>query len=171
MIRIILLGFMGTGKSTLGLKLSKKMNIPFFDSDQEIEKLENISVKEIFNKKGEDYFRQKEKEFIEKMKLENDFILSVGGGLPCYNNLMYELNQLGKTIYIKASPKFLYSRLKTDKKNRPLLLNLDDNQLLEYIELKLDEREELYMKANLTIETKDLTANKLIHLLHLPQKS
>jgi len=162
---------MGSGKSTLGLKLSKKLNIPFFDSDQEIEKMVNLSVKSIFENHGEDYFREKEREFIKKMKSQNEFVLSVGGGLPCFNNLMDELNKLGTTVYLKASPKFLFSRLNLERQERPLLLNLNDEQLIEFIDEKLKDREETYARAKFTVETKDLTANKLNHLLHLHQKS
>lgn len=162
---------MGTGKSTLGKALSVKLNIPFYDSDREIEKSENCPIKEIFDIYGDEYFREKEKEFIEQLKLTGDFVLSVGGGLPCFNSLMKELNEIGTTIYLKASPKFLFSRLKSNKKERPLLSNLNDEQLLEYIELKLVEREEIYAQAHLIVETIDLTAEKLIHHLHLLQKN
>lgn len=171
MARIILLGFMGTGKSTLGVMLSKKLKIPFFDSDSEIEKKEKLSVQTIFERHGEDYFREKEREFIEQIKSEQDFVLAVGGGLPCFNNLMKELNDLGTTIYLKASPKFIYSRLKTKKNERPLIKELTDEELLEFIENKLFEREIIYLQANLTVDSKDLNVDKLINLLHLHQKS
>lgn len=171
MTRIILVGFMGAGKSKLGKGLARKLNIPFFDTDEMIEEIEQMSIEQLFRSKGEAYFRGLEKQVIEEMKVRTEFVLSVGGGLPCYGNLIDELNALGTTIYLKHSPGILQQRLRNNKQNRPLLINLSDEEMSEFITNKLKEREMYYLKSQLVLKTEEQSTNKIIHHLHLHQKS
>lgn len=171
MTRIILIGFMGAGKSKLGKGLARKLNIPFYDTDTIIEQIEQMSIEQLFKTKGEAYFRSLEKGVIQEMKTKTDFVLSVGGGLPCYGNLIDELNALGITIYLKHSPGILKQRLRNNKQNRPLLLNLSEDEMSDFITNKLNEREAFYLKSQLVLKTEEQSTNKIIHHLHLHQKS
>lgn len=126
MQNIVLVGFMGCGKSTLGKKIAKKLNIPFIDSDQEIERLEGISVSEIFALKGEKYFRKLEHDFLLKLKESQSntaekIVLSCGGGMPCFFDNMQLLNELGASFYVKLSAFELAKRLTLAKTKRPLI--------------------------------------------------
>lgn len=121
MSSIILIGYMGCGKSTIGKRLSTKMNKPFIDTDQYIEEKQNCPISEIFNKHGEQFFRELEtqclKELIEK---KCGYIVAVGGGLPMKEENRVLLKQLGTVIYLAASPQTIYKRVQNDTK-RPLL--------------------------------------------------
>lgn len=171
MTRIILVGFMGAGKTKLGKGLARKLNIPFYDTDQMIEQEEQLSVAQIFKMKGEHYFRALEKNVVENIGDKTDFVLSVGGGLPCNGTLMDELNKLGTTIYLKHSLGVLLQRLRNNKQNRPLILNLSDDELGDFISNKLEERERFYLKSQLVLKTEEQSPNAIIHRLHLHQKN
>ena len=177
MQRVILIGFMGCGKSTLGKKVAKRLNIPFIDSDTEIERLHHLTVGEIFGKFGESGFREMEVEFIKSLDNQSDFVLATGGGMPCFDRNMELLNGLGTTFYMDRSAKELANRLKNAKTKRPLLEGLNDDELLEFIEVKLAERDEFYKQSQVILNREDQTPEaiiQLIHLLHprqLPQKS
>lgn len=171
MTRIILVGFMGAGKSKLGKKLARKLDVPFFDTDALIEQREKVTIGQLFKSKGEPYFREMEKQVIQEMASEDDFVLSVGGGLPCFGDLMNELNDLGTTIYLKHSSGILHQRLNNNKQNRPLILNLSDEELRAYIEHKLNEREVVYMKSKLILNTGEQSIDEIIRQYRLLQKS
>ena len=145
---IILVGFMGVGKTTLGKKMAHKLNYQFVDTDHIIESKENLSVNEIFQSRGEDYFRQLEDELISHLPKENT-VIATGGGLPCRDNNLQRLNGLGITIYLKRPSKELFARLKQNKDKRPLIANLTDDQLERFIEEKLEEREVFYNQCHI----------------------
>ena len=148
--RIILVGFMGSGKTNFGKKLANKLNLSFIDSDLEIELNENRSINQIFEEDGEESFRKLEQVFIQNLiQSEDSFILSTGGGLPCFEDNMNRLNELGTTIYLELSPKALLKRLENGLEHRPLLRNLNEGELLKYIETKLSERSPFYQKAKI----------------------
>ncbi len=174
MERIILIGFMGVGKSTLGKKIAKRLNVPFIDSDQEIEKSHNKTIGEIFAEFGESRFREMEREFLRSLDKTKPFVLATGGGMPCYGNTMAELNKIGQTFYLKRSSKEILHRLIHAKKKRPLIDGLSEDDLLVFIESKLEERREFYKKAFYTLEREEQNIDqfeKIIHLLQQPQKS
>ena len=176
MQRVILIGFMGCGKSTLGKKVAKRLNIPFIDADTEIERLHKLSIGEIFGKFGESGFREMEVELIKSLKDRGEFVLATGGGMPCFDRNMELLNELGSTFYLDRSAKELANRLKNAKTKRPLLEGLDDEELLEFIEHKLAERDEYYKESQVILNRDDQTPEEitlLSGLLHpqLHQKS
>ena len=138
MDKIILIGFMGCGKSTLGKKLANRLNIPFIDSDNEIEKIHKKTVGEIFGEHGESGFREMEMEFINTLDSLDGFVLATGGGMPCFNDAMTQLNEIGETFYLERSAKELAHRLSHAKKKRPLIEGLSNDDLLEFIEDKLE---------------------------------
>ena len=162
---------MGAGKSKLGKKLAVKLNIPFFDSDSLIEEIEKLSIDQLFKSKGEAYFRMMEKKVIDDFQSKGDFVLSVGGGLPCNGNLMNDLNDLGTTIYLKHSSGILHQRLKHNKLNRPLLLDLSEEEMKVFIENKLTERELFYMQSKLILKTEEQSVNEIIRQYRLLQKN
>jgi shikimate kinase len=174
-MKIILVGFMACGKSLIGRQLSKKIGVPFYDTDEIIEKKLGKTVNEIFIAFGENHFREIEKQCIENLKLPENFVLSVGGGLPCFNNLIYELNNLGSTIFLKVDLEEIYQRLLSSKNNRPLLLNLEDNAIRSYLQELYDQRLNIYSNAQFTMDVTHMNVNETIeHLLKnvnlLPQK-
>ena len=162
---------MGAGKSTLGKKLSKAIGYQFVDSDKEISKQQGITIYDLFDTKSEAYFRQLEKEFIEQLDSNENYIVATGGGLPIYNDLMDKLNEKGITVYLQIKPSTLLLRLKEGQKKRPLIKNLNEDQLHAFIAEKLMERESTYLKAQLIVDEPDQKIESLIHLLHLRQKN
>ena len=116
---------MGAGKSTLGKKLAKAIGYQFVDSDKEISKQQGITIYDLFDTKSEAYFRQLEKEFIEQLDSNENYIVATGGGLPIYNDLMNKLNEKGITLYLRVKHSTLLLRLKEGQKKRPLIANLN----------------------------------------------
>lgn len=143
---IILVGFMGSGKTTFGMKLAKKLNYQFVDTDKEIEELVGMSIESIFNTKGEKYFRQLEKQYIQKLKVQN-VVIATGGGMPCFYDNMEYLNKIGVTVYLEYSSQELFERLKNETVNRPLLKHKSEEDLFNYIDNLLLKRERFYLQA------------------------
>ena len=143
---IILVGFMGSGKTTFGMKLAKKLNYQFVDTDKEIEELVGMSIESIFNTKGEKYFRQLEKQYIQKLKVQN-VVIATGGGMPCFYDNMEYLNKIGVTVYLEYSSQELFERLKNETVNRPLLKHKSEEDLFDYIDDLLLKRERYYLQA------------------------
>ena len=161
---------MGSGKTTIGKKLSSKLEIPFIDSDLEIEKHYGKSIGEIFEKFGESKFREIESEFINSLSSSGDFVLATGGGMPCFSTNMELLNKIGTTFYLNRSAKELTSRLVNAKVKRPLLEGLTENELLEFVEDKLDVRDEYYSRATIILDREEQTVKNIIDLAtHLHQ--
>ena len=146
---IILVGFMGSGKTTFGKELAAKLNYQFLDTDKELEVLVGMSVNEIFKKKGETYFRRLERQLIEKIAVQKT-VIATGGGMPCFFDNMDYLNRIGVTVYLRYSAEQLFERLKEDGGSRPLLNNKSSDELFDYIESLLNEREKFYLKAQTT---------------------
>ena len=158
-MKIVLLGYMASGKSTIGIEISKKLYMNFIDLDAYISEREKRSISEIFNVKGEIYFRRIESFYLsEILNSKEDFVLSLGGGTPCYGNNM-ELIQKSdaKSVYIKASIKTLVARLLKEKSNRPLVADLENHQITEFVAKHLFERRFFYEQASITINTDDKT--------------
>ncbi|MCY1486515.1 Shikimate kinase [compost metagenome] len=149
MTKIILLGYMGSGKSTIAYLLSEKTQISVYDLDKIIEERVGMSVKNIFDQKGEIYFRKLEHQiFKELISSDEQMILSLGGGTPCYANNHEMLN--GSNIvsfYLKASIETLYSRLLSIKDNRPLIAEQEKEEMKEYIAKHLFDRSYYYNQA------------------------
>jgi len=134
-MKIVLLGYMGSGKSSIGEKLALALGYDFYDLDEEIEKDEGQSVSEIFGEQGEIQFRKKEALLLRKMLVNKDnLVLATGGGTPCYAGSMdYLLREVDKviTIYLKPSLHVLVKRLFSEKTNRPLIKHLEQYEDLE----------------------------------------
>ncbi len=153
-MKIILLGYMSCGKSTIGKKVATMLNYPFIDLDEYIEKQEKLSITEIFEKKGEIYFRTMESKYLnELLATKEDLVLSLGGGTPCYaNNMEAIVNSKNSfSIYLKASIKTLVNRLSKGKEQRPLVASLNDMDLHEFVAKHLFERNLYYLKAKFIV--------------------
>lgn len=144
---IFLLGLMGSGKSFWADKLSSLTNIPSFHLDDVIEGSEQKTIAEIFADKGEDYFRQKETEVLKNFADKKHFILSVGGGTPCFNNNMNWMNENGVTIWIDESITVIEKRLIKEKSHRPLIANIPDENLYAFLFDMREKRSVFYAKA------------------------
>lgn len=164
MKKIVLLGYMGSGKSTIAKLLVEKVGLPYLDLDEIIEKKENSTVKNIFSEKGEIYFRKLEHDiFMELMKNQDSFILSLGGGTPCYANnheLLKSKNVI--SIYLSGSVTTLYNRLFNSSNNRPLIVTKNADELKEFIAKNLFERSYYYNQALHKINIDDKSKESII---------
>ena len=147
MNRIIIIGYMGAGKTTVGKALSKELGIPFYDLDLYIESRMRKTVAQLFAERGEENFRQIEYNMLHEVAEFEDVIISCGGGTPCFFDNIDYMNEQGETIYLKATPEVLYGHLKMGKTVRPLLLGKTEDELLSYIGQQLSVRENYYNKA------------------------
>jgi shikimate kinase len=148
MTRIILIGYMGAGKTTIGKILAKDLGIPFYDLDWYIETRMRKKVKLLFDERGEEGFRVIEKNMLHEVAEFEDVVLACGGGTPCFfDNMEYLVGQ-GDVVYLRGTPEVLFRHLKMGKGVRPLLLGKNDEELLQYIKENVKKREEYYMKAN-----------------------
>ncbi len=164
-MKIVLLGYMGSGKSTIARLLSSDLKIKSFDLDQIIEEDSKMSVKQIFAEKGEVYFRKLDHNILLDFINKNDnYILSLGGGTPCYYNNMEMINaQVGiKTIYLNVSLNALFERLIHEKSQRPLIASLANEELKEFLAKHLFERNTYYNQALLKININNQTPNQIV---------
>lgn len=152
MKRIIIIGYMGAGKTTVGKALSTDMNIPFYDLDWYIESRMHKTVKQIFDEVGEEGFRKIEHNMLHEVAEFENVIISCGGGTPCFFDNIDYMNQQGETIYLKATPEVLYGHLKMGKSVRPLLLNKTPDEVQTFIQQQLQQRETFYNKAKHIID-------------------
>ena len=147
MRRIVLVGYMGSGKTTVGKALSKETGMMFYDLDWYIESRMRKTVSQIFAEKGEEGFRKIEYNMLHEVAEFEDVIISCGGGTPCFFDNMDYLNQQGDVVYLKATPETLYKHLLMAKVERPLLKDKTPEELIAYITEHLKEREPFYGKA------------------------
>jgi shikimate kinase len=162
-MKIFLIGFMASGKTYWGSQLSQKLNLPFFDLDELVVKAENKTINEIFVQQGEEYFRVKEKEILNSItESHTTFVMSCGGGAPCYFNNIEYMNQAGTTVWLNTSIDTLFKRLLKEKEQRPLLKGLSDDQLKMYIKKKFSDRKIYYEQADMVVEEENITLDHFI---------
>lgn len=162
---IFLIGFMGSGKTTLGKQLAAKLGYCFIDQDAVIEKHYQMTVSEIFAKHGEEEFRKAEHEVLQELVKRENCIIATGGGAPCFHNNMELMNEGGFTIYIKVDPGTLIQRLKTSHSTRPLLKDKSEAELLEYTQQKLNERSPFYSRSKIILYSNNLTVDDILRAL------
>ena len=156
------MGYMGSGKTLVSKELSVLNNFKIFDLDTEISKQKNRSITEIFKEKGEIFFRKTEKEVLEKiLSTEKNIILSLGGGTPCYYNNIDSINEKTISVFLKTNVKTLAQRLSSEKDKRPLIQNISNEDLPEFIAKHLFERNPFYNQAKITINTDNLSAREI----------
>lgn len=152
MRRIILIGYMGSGKTTVGKALSKETGMMFYDLDWYIESRMRKTVAQIFAEKGEEGFRKIEHNMLHEVAEFEDVIISCGGGTPCFFDNIDYINQQGEVVYLKATPEVLYRHLLMGKTERPLIKNKTPEELVAYITEQVAKREEFYNKARYTLD-------------------
>lgn len=162
-MKIVLLGYMGSGKTTIGRIVANQLNIKFLDLDAYIEQQENMLVADIFKERGELYFRKKEREYLSQLILqETSFVLSLGGGTPCFGDNMELINQhTANSFYLNINIKELSDRLKLEKDHRPMIAHLNDDDILEFIGKHLFERSYFYNMAHKKIKGNKRTPTAL----------
>lgn len=166
-MNIILIGFMGSGKSSLGKILAKKLNYSFVDSDKVIEQQMGMTITSIFELKGESYFRDLEKQFVNSISKDDNQVIAVGGGTPCFFDNMEQLKEKGLTVYLERPAGELVSRLLLSKNPRPLVLNKTKEELMQYVKETIKEREVFYKKAHHCLDRSINSGPKLTDFIRL----
>jgi shikimate kinase len=166
MIKLILLGYMGSGKSSVGSQLAIPLKYRFIDLDSELEKEEGMLVSEIFSKKGEIYFRKKEAQLLSLIiERPEPLVIATGGGTPCYGDTMQRLTKHKDvaTIYLRASLDTLTNRLFQERTARPLIAHLKTiEDLKDFIRKHLFERAFFYNQAKYVIAVDDLSTEAIV---------
>ena len=154
MKRIILIGYMGAGKTTVGKALSKELGIPFYDLDWYIESRRRKTVPQIFAEVGEEGFRQIERNMLHEVAEFEDVIISCGGGTPCFFDNMDYMNRQGQVVYLRCEPEVLQKHLMMGKTERPLLKGKSPEELIDFIKEQLQTREQYYNKAQYKLDVR-----------------
>jgi shikimate kinase len=162
---IILIGYMGSGKSTIGKNLSNILKFNYVDLDAYIQDKEGQSISELFSSKGEIYFRKIEGHYLEDVLAKCNTVLALGGGTPCYGNNMQTIKMANnsKSIYLKTSIPELVNRLSKEKSKRPLISHLQTTEdLTEFVGKHLFERSVFYHQADVTIVVDHKSINEIV---------
>ena len=175
MIRIIIVGYMGAGKTTVGKALSKELGIPFYDLDWYIESRRRKTVSQLFAELGEEGFRKIERNMLHEVAEFENVIISCGGGTPCFFDNMDYMNQQGQVVYLHCSSEVLHKHLLMGKTERPLLKGKSPDELIAFIKEQLIAREPYYTKARYQLDVSLMdnydkiktTVDKLKELLQL----
>ena len=162
-MKIFLIGFMGSGKTHWGRLLSEKLSFPFFDLDEQVASHAGKSIPEIFAEEGEEHFRMLEKEVLYIITESHDsFVMACGGGSPCYFNNIEYMNQSGTTVWINTAIPVLFDRLVKEKDRRPLIRELSDEQLHNFIYRKFADRKIYYEQASVKMDEESFELDRLI---------
>lgn len=166
-MRIFIIGYKSSGKTTIGKQLAKRLNMKFIDLDDVIEVREGSSIPVLYEKIGDTEFREKEWEALKEIVQEENLIVSTGGGTPCHCDNMNLMEKYGDILYIKLDNDTLVSRLKYATADRPIVKNKTDEELREYVKDLKDRCEHHYLRAKYIVDGKDLTVDKILNVLAL----
>ncbi len=162
---------MGSGKTHWGRIWAAKTGIPFFDLDAIIENAFGMKIKDIFEKQGEEKFRDLEKYHLRKFENEKNFLLACGGGTPCFSDNMDWMKSNGNVFYLRATPQLIVDRLKNETAHRPVIKDVNrEEELLPFIQKKLIEREPYYLQAHHILNVDELDENSLSSFISPDQK-
>ena len=164
MKRIILIGYMGAGKTTVGKALSKELGIIFYDLDWYIESRMRKKVSQIFAERGEEGFRQIERSMLHEVAEFEDVVISCGGGTPCFFDNMDYMTQQADVVWLKAEPEVLYKHLLMGKTERPLLKGKSPEELISFIRQQLEQRTPYYSKATHAVDVSLMDTYDKIHI-------
>lgn len=161
---VVLLGYMGSGKSTVGKVLAERLNLPFTDLDEYIASEVGAAIPEIFREKGELFFRKKEHEIlVELLESGKHGVLALGGGTPAYaGNMDRVLKATPNSFYLQHTIPSLVARLASEKAQRPLIAHLPDSELPEFIGKHLFDRGSYYLQASHTVACSEKTPEELV---------
>ena len=163
--KVYLIGFMGSGKSTLGKKIAQALQYKFSDLDSYIESCAAESITSIFNTKGETYFRKLESECLSHFDTEKHMVIATGGGTPCFNDNMKHMLEQGCCVYIKMPEGALFQRLQKAIPKRPLLADKTDDELRDFIHQLLEIRETTYLQSQIVIDGMSISTPSLVPIL------
>ncbi len=166
-MKYFMIGAMGSGKTYSGERIARELNIPFYDLDEYIEEKENCSIREIFETKGEDYFRQVERKCLRDFGIIGDAVIACGGGTPCFFDNMDWMNEAGITIYLEAPVELLVERLSAKPSRRPLVAGKSKPELEVFLKQMLDERAVFYQKAGIVCRQQEATEDVIGEILSL----
>ena len=156
-MKIFIIGYMASGKTTFGKALAEKLDVAFIDLDQYLEQRTGKTITEIFEEKGENEFRKIEKEMLEAAVNEDyDAVIACGGGTPCFHNNMEYINRKGLSVFLETSIPVLISRLQAENDKRPIVAGKSDDEIREKVLTQLCERLPHYMEAKLKWHGDDL---------------
>jgi len=155
---------MGSGKTHWGRLLSQKLGIPFFDLDEQVAEHAGQSIPEIFATEGEEQFRLKEKDILHIITESHEsFVMACGGGSPCYFNNIEYMNEAGSTVWINTPLDVLFDRLVKEKAERPLIKELADDQLRNFIYKKFADRKIYYEQADMIVDEEPMELDHLVN--------
>jgi shikimate kinase len=160
-MKVFLVGYMASGKSTVAKKLAKRLEVEYVDLDREIAKTAGMSIPEIFKTKGELGFRKLEQRELRKWLNKDEFVIACGGGTPCFYESMDDMNGAGTTVYLQMTPKAIVDRVQSAKEERPILKGLNTEQMLEKVTGQLAKREPFYSKAEWIVNGVNLDIEEL----------
>ena len=160
--KIYLIGFMGSGKTTIGGRLADLIGFDFVDTDHYIEMQHGITISEIFAQHGEAAFREMEQKLLLEIQYLDNVVVSTGGGMPIFGDNMDVMRSGGKVVYLKASPQTLANRLLCSQDKRPLVKEKTEEELQQYIEEKLSEREPFYACAHIVVQSDDFSMEETL---------
>jgi shikimate kinase len=163
-MNIFLIGFMGSGKSHWGGIWAEREGLTFYDLDIEIERDFGLSITDIFEKEGEEKFRELEKKHLRNFENKRNFVLACGGGTPCFSENMGWMKSQGKVYYLKAEPELIFQQLMNETEKRPIVKNVKPSELLSFIQKKLEERDPYYSQADVIMNVEELHEDSLSHL-------
>lgn len=166
---LFLIGYMGCGKSKLGRKLAPELGYKLLDTDKIIEQAAGRTVAEIFAEKGEAWFRHRERVVLEWLAESSDnLVVSTGGGMACKGDNIEVMRRIGPTVYLKRSPANIVGRISEHGRwKRPAIRGMNDEQLLEYINRNLPDREPYYSQASLVLECDGLSDEQIMEQIKL----
>ena len=170
-MRIFLIGFMGSGKTHWGKIWAEKYKYDFFDLDEQVERREQRTIVEIFEKSGEDIFRLMETKMLRDLSRNEHCIISCGGGTPCFHDNMQWMNEKGSTVYLSAPAGYLFENIVKEKDQRPLVKTVNEAELLFFTEQKLKQRLPFYEKANIILPVEELSEESFEKILAILPKS
>ncbi len=162
MNRIYLIGFMGVGKSTIGKKLAHSLDYNFVDIDELFENKYKVSINTFFEKYSEKLFRELENKLLHETFSYKNTVISTGGGSPCYDNAINDINNHGTSIYLKMPVEALVNRLENAIRPRPLIKGKSHEEVKSDVEKLLKEREQYYNKANIIFDAISPDIDKLM---------
>ena len=162
---------MGSGKTLCSKAIGQELNLEVYDTDRIIESNEGLTIPDIFTKYGEKYFRNCESQVIQYFSKKDNIVVATGGGLPCHNNNMDKLNEMGTTIYLKSTVEELVYRLEKSHQRRPLIQGKNHDELIEFVTENLEKRDEFYSKADIVYHVQGRDISQLVAFLKYTHKN
>ena len=164
---LVLVGYAGSGKSSLAKRLAKALGVGYIDTDTLVEQSVGATIADIFHYEGEEYFRRAEREVVDRLMAEGyNGIVATGGGLPAWEDNMERLNDIGTTIYLKRSPEQILSRLSAyGRQKRPMFRGKSDEELLVFMHEHLAVREPYYAKANIVVDCNTMSDDAVVNYI------